>query len=500
MTMNLEQTLISNNIKVVLSLEQGVKGRSNNGEKFPRFPLLILTCMDPRIDVNRIFQLKLGDAIVLRNAGNICTEDVKRSILVAIQQHDIKTVVVLGHADCAMTKLNMEKVKDTLLPMFFNAFWKNQDNPMKGFRRYFKTFVDELKNVEDQVDTIKRISKFPRDVKVFGLFYDHHTGLVFDNDDLKEIRFINDFKEKYDILVSKKIKKYDLAILINPEEVMSPKINNIENDLEQTEKMQSFIDQPTKDLKIEDHNQEKIKPKEKDDFDEEKKYDDFIDDYIKKFDHDLKEIKTPQQVDPKPIPMFKQQIRDRTHTASQIEAEFALKEYKMKVENYLGKYNKQLEERLNQLFEYAKKYDVKLKTLDDVDKLNKSRKGSINIETQPKKSVNTKETQKSDALSMNNSDYEVSKITESARSVNISNSIDNSYLKENVTKYNKIIAQNSGINKDLIQNKVLISFPKIIVPKIYVPKIYFPTNVKKASNNNNKLNKIVIYKGGLKND
>ena len=51
----------------------------------PKIPLLILTCMDSRIDVHRIFQLKPGDALVLRNAGNQYTEDVLRSILIAIQ-------------------------------------------------------------------------------------------------------------------------------------------------------------------------------------------------------------------------------------------------------------------------------------------------------------------------------------------------------------------------------------------------------------------------------
>jgi len=43
--------------------------------KYPKFPLLILTCMDPRIDVNRIFQLTPGDAFVLRNAGNYYSRD-----------------------------------------------------------------------------------------------------------------------------------------------------------------------------------------------------------------------------------------------------------------------------------------------------------------------------------------------------------------------------------------------------------------------------------------
>ena len=56
--------------------------------------------MDPRIDIHRIFQLEPGDVIVLRNAGNIFTQDMIRSLIIAIFKYKIKYIVILGHLDC----------------------------------------------------------------------------------------------------------------------------------------------------------------------------------------------------------------------------------------------------------------------------------------------------------------------------------------------------------------------------------------------------------------
>ncbi|MBV1699736.1 MAG: carbonic anhydrase, partial [Hyphomicrobiales bacterium] len=45
----------------------------------PAKAMAIVTCMDARISVVRIFGLELGEAHVLRNAGGLVTDDVLRS-------------------------------------------------------------------------------------------------------------------------------------------------------------------------------------------------------------------------------------------------------------------------------------------------------------------------------------------------------------------------------------------------------------------------------------
>ena len=67
----------------------------------PRRRLAILTCMDCRIDPLRALGLRLGDAVVLRNAGAQASDDMLRSLRMAHQALGVEAVAVLGHTDCA---------------------------------------------------------------------------------------------------------------------------------------------------------------------------------------------------------------------------------------------------------------------------------------------------------------------------------------------------------------------------------------------------------------
>lgn len=66
----------------------------------PKCGLAIVTCMDPRIDPLRILGLEVGDAVVIRNAGGVVTDEVLRSLRVANQMLDVRSVMVIGHTDC----------------------------------------------------------------------------------------------------------------------------------------------------------------------------------------------------------------------------------------------------------------------------------------------------------------------------------------------------------------------------------------------------------------
>lgn len=49
----------------------------------PARPVLVLTCIDARLDPAKMLGLEIGDAHVLRNAGGRVTDDVVRSVLVS---------------------------------------------------------------------------------------------------------------------------------------------------------------------------------------------------------------------------------------------------------------------------------------------------------------------------------------------------------------------------------------------------------------------------------
>ena len=66
----------------------------------PSRQLVVITCMDARIDPLRALGLEPGEAHVLRNAGAAVTEDVLRSIEVS-RTMGIATALLIGHTDCA---------------------------------------------------------------------------------------------------------------------------------------------------------------------------------------------------------------------------------------------------------------------------------------------------------------------------------------------------------------------------------------------------------------
>ena len=72
----------------------------------PRKRLVVLTCMDARINVHRMLDLEQGDAHVLRNAGGLVTDDVIRSVTVSQQSLGTNEVLVIMHTDCGMQGLS----------------------------------------------------------------------------------------------------------------------------------------------------------------------------------------------------------------------------------------------------------------------------------------------------------------------------------------------------------------------------------------------------------
>ena len=79
----------------------------------PAKRVAVLTCMDARIDPLALLGLELGDAHVLRNAGAIVTDDVKRS-LEASREIGTERVVVIGHTDCGLGPGETERVREAV--------------------------------------------------------------------------------------------------------------------------------------------------------------------------------------------------------------------------------------------------------------------------------------------------------------------------------------------------------------------------------------------------
>ncbi len=175
----------------------------------PKYPVLILTCMDPRIEVYRIFQLKPGDVFVLRNAGNVYTEDVLRSVLIAIHEFNIKYIIILGHIDCSLKKIRLGELKDKLNDSAIKKIGRYGTNFYLELQKFFKTFIDEIKNIENQLQKFRNAKELPSNIKIKGMLYDPYSGWVFEEKVFRKYSVYENFVKDYRKIL--KAKQFELV-------------------------------------------------------------------------------------------------------------------------------------------------------------------------------------------------------------------------------------------------------------------------------------------------
>ena len=212
-------------------------------EKIPKYPVLILTCMDPRIDVHRIFQLDPGDVFVLRNAGNLCNQESLRSILLAIYQYNIKYIIILGHLDCGMTKINLLELKQKVPHEFLPYTSKQTLDLFIETRKFFQPFIDELRNVKEQIKILQKIQVHKPEVKILGMLYDVETGWVLEYDRFKELAYIENFRANYKtILREKQFQFIDFLETIEDEIINAEDLDKMKREKEPNEPEEMLID------------------------------------------------------------------------------------------------------------------------------------------------------------------------------------------------------------------------------------------------------------------
>lgn len=229
---DIEKILVDGNLRYQWKLTQDLEILKSEG-KFPRYPVLILTCMDPRIDVHRIFQLNPGDVFVLKNGGNQYTQDMLRSILIALYQYHIKHIVILGHLDCGMTKIKISELRKKI-PRFFYA--KNPRVPLdysSELNNLFKPFIDEIQNIRKQMETLQKLKSNLPDFEIIGMLYDVDTGWVFELEKFQELFYVETLRKHYKrIIHEKKFQFIDFLESIEDEIINRDEEEQIKNEKE----------------------------------------------------------------------------------------------------------------------------------------------------------------------------------------------------------------------------------------------------------------------------
>ncbi|MFX1309646.1 MAG: carbonic anhydrase [Promethearchaeota archaeon] len=227
MIKDIEKKLAEGNLKFKWKIMQDLETIPIE-ENILKYPLLILTCMDPRIDVHRIFQLNPGDVLVYRNAGNIYTTDMLRTILLAIVKFKINYIIVLGHLDCGMTKINLKELRMKLPSEFLSQLSKNYSEVLSELNSFFRPFNNEIENIRRQIKTLDSIKDLYPEIEITGMLYDIKTGLVFEYETFKDYKLFENFEKKYkEMIVEKKEQFADFLINYEAEKILENESKDI---------------------------------------------------------------------------------------------------------------------------------------------------------------------------------------------------------------------------------------------------------------------------------
>jgi carbonic anhydrase len=121
---------------------------------------VVLSCIDSRVPVEKIFQAKPGELLVLKNAGNLLTDDMFRSALVATFELGAKFFVILGHTRCGMAiKNNSDKMTHLSEKIGDVSLKKIEKYAHQGVSDWFGFFnQNEWKlNIEEQAIKLKNL-------------------------------------------------------------------------------------------------------------------------------------------------------------------------------------------------------------------------------------------------------------------------------------------------------------------------------------------------------
>lgn len=131
----------------------------------PAKKLVVVSCMDARIDVHQVLGLREGDAHVLRNAGGVVTDDTIRSIAISQRELGTEEVLLMHHTRCG------------LLGLDDNAFAEALEQETGVAPPWGAGGFDDIEDdVRASIDRIKDSPFIPRKDGVRGFVYDVESG------------------------------------------------------------------------------------------------------------------------------------------------------------------------------------------------------------------------------------------------------------------------------------------------------------------------------------
>lgn len=170
--MTLLEEILAHNARFLDDRQRPVTG-------FPARKVAVLTCMDTRLVefLEPAMGIRRGDAKVIKNAGAALCDpggDVVRSLVVAIFVLGCEEVLVVGHRDCGMTRIDQGELRRCMLERGVPQGAVDKLRP--GLSEWLGAFADPADNVRRVVGELRHQPLIPADVPLHGLLVDPVSG------------------------------------------------------------------------------------------------------------------------------------------------------------------------------------------------------------------------------------------------------------------------------------------------------------------------------------
>jgi carbonic anhydrase len=131
----------------------------------PGKQVVVVACMDARLNPYAMLGLAEGEAHVIRNAGGVITDDVIRSLLISQRLLGTSEVMLIHHTDCGMLTFKDDDVKAAV----------QADTGLKP-PFALEAFGDLDTDVRQSIARIKASPFVPDKSSVRGFVFDVTTG------------------------------------------------------------------------------------------------------------------------------------------------------------------------------------------------------------------------------------------------------------------------------------------------------------------------------------
>lgn len=128
--------------------------------------LALVTCMDSRIAPLSMLGMQAGDMKIIRNAGAVVTDDVLRTLVLAVHLLNVNRILVVPHTNCKMASGNDDDVHNALSAATgLDTRWMD-----------IGTTPDQMAALDHGLTRIRTMPYIPDTVAVAGAIYDVTSG------------------------------------------------------------------------------------------------------------------------------------------------------------------------------------------------------------------------------------------------------------------------------------------------------------------------------------